>query len=86
MASVAKDAAGMKMRILKGDRGARKGRYMLVWEFDSVASRNVYFPREGGFASDAFREAWKRMSAVMDKFKSYVKEPSDYTDYVVVSD
>jgi hypothetical protein len=86
MANVAKDAAGMKIRILKGDRGTRKGRYILLWEFDSVASRNAYFPKEGGFASSAFRDAWKRMSGVMDKFSSYVKEASAYTDYVVVSE
>ena len=86
VANVTKDAAGMKIRILKGDRGKRKGRYVLLWEFDSVASRNAYFPKEGGFASPAFREAWKKMSSVMDKFSGYVKEASAYTDYVVVSE
>ena len=86
MAAVAKDTAGMKIRILKGDRGTCKGRYVLLWEFDSVASRNSYFPKEGGFASPAFRDAWKRMSGVMDRFSGYVKEASAYTDYVVVSE
>jgi len=87
MAGVAgTDAAGMKVHILKGDRGARKGRYILIWEFDSAATRNLYFPREGGAASPAYQQVWKRMRAVMDKFSTYVKETPAYTDYVRVSD
>ncbi len=46
--TVAKSVKGMKIKILKGDRGERKGAYILVWEFDSVAARNQFFPREGG--------------------------------------
>src|SRR5258708_1448380 len=37
-AAVAQGKIGMKMHVMKGDRGERKGRYVLVWEFDSVAA------------------------------------------------
>jgi hypothetical protein len=84
--AIAKDVTGLKMHILKGDRGARKGAYILVWEFDSVATRDHYFPKEGGWSSPAFQQASKLMMTVMGKFGSYIREPAVYTDYVTVSD
>ncbi len=84
--TVAANVKGMKVQVLKGDRGRRKGDYMLVWEFDSVATRNQFFPREGGFGGPPFQEAWDRIKTVMGKFRSYTREQSGYTDYVVVSD
>src|SRR5262249_44412319 len=59
---------GTRFRILKGDRGDRKGGYLLIWEFDSVAARNEFFPKEGGGASPACQQAWKRIKLAMEKF------------------
>jgi hypothetical protein len=59
--ALAKNVTGMKMRVLKGDRGARKGAYILVWEFDSVAARDRYFPKEGGWSSPAFQPVQKQI-------------------------
>jgi hypothetical protein len=84
--NIAKDVTAMKMHILKGDRGARKGAYILVWEFDSVATRDHYFPKEGGWNNPAFQQASKQMMTVMSKFSSYIREPAVYTDYETVSD
>jgi hypothetical protein len=83
--AVAKDVKGMRIKILKGDRGERKGAYILVYEFDSVAARNQFFPREGGMGGAPFDEAWEHIKPVMGKFKTYVKDLGDYTDYVVVA-
>ena len=83
--TVARNVRGMKIEILKGDRGDRKGAYILVWEFDSVATRNRFFPREGGLGGPPFKEAWEQIRTVMGKFKGYVKDLGSYTDYVVVS-
>jgi hypothetical protein len=83
---IAKDVTGMKMHILKGDRGTRKGAYLLVWEFDSVATRDHYFPKEGGWNNPAFEQASKHMMTVMAKFSSCIRESAVYTDYVTVSD
>ena len=77
---------GTHFRILKGDRGDRKGGYLLIWEFDSVAARNEFFPKEGGGASPACQQAWKRIKLAMEKFSIYVKEKRSYTDYVMVAD
>jgi hypothetical protein len=77
---------GMRFRILKGDRGDRKGAYLLIWEFDSLAARNEFFPKEGGGASPACQQTWKRIKLAMEKFSIYVKEKHGYTDYVTVAD
>jgi hypothetical protein len=77
---------GTHFRILKGDRGDRKGGYLLIWEFESVAARNEFFPKEGGGASPACQQAWKRIKLAMEKFSIYVKEKRSYTDYVTVAD
>jgi len=74
---------GTHFRILKGDRGDRKGGYLLIWEFESVAARNEFFPKEGG---GACQQAWKRIKLAMEKFSIYVKEKRSYTDYVTVAD
>lgn len=84
--AVGPDTEGMKLRILKGDRGERKGRYLFIWEFDSVATRNRYFPREGGGSSPAFQSAMDHMKIVFNKFSNFVNEHLAYTDYVQVSD
>jgi len=77
---------GTRFRILKGDRGDRKGGYLLIWEFDSLAARNEFFPKEGGGASPACQQAWKRIKLAMEKFSVYVKEKRSYTDYVTVAE
>src|SRR5262245_52617095 len=58
---------GTRFRILKGDRGDRKGGYLLIWEFESVAARNEFFPKEGGGASPASQQTWKRIKLAMEK-------------------
>jgi hypothetical protein len=77
---------GTHFRILKGDRGDRKGGYLLIWEFESVAARNEFFPKEGGGAGPASQLAWKRIKLALEKFSIYVKEKRSYTDYVTVAD
>jgi len=77
---------GTRLRVLKGDRGDRKGRYILLWEFESVAARNECFPREGAGSSATFKPAWKRMKLTLEKFSRFVREKEDYTDYVAVTD
>lgn len=80
--AVGKDAEGMKLRVFKADRGMRKGRYMLVWVFDSVAARDRYFPKEGSFGSPAFQRVLDHMKTVMGKFSGDINQNFAYTDYV----
>jgi len=77
---------GPQMHVLRGERGERKGKYVLVWEFDSIAARDQCFPKEGAGSSVGFRETWSRIRVMLGKFGSYVRVKGDYTDYVLVSD
>jgi len=77
---------GAQFRILKGDRGDRKGGYLLIWEFESVAARNEFFPKEDGGPSPACQQTWKRIKLALEKFSIYVKEKHSYTDYVTVAE
>jgi hypothetical protein len=58
----------------------------LIWQFESVAARNEFFPKEGGGASPGCQQAWKRIKLAMEKFSIYVKEKRSYTDYVRVAE
>lgn len=74
---------GVRAYLLKGERGARVGGYVIVFEFDSLGRRNEYFPR-----SDTTSAKWDQLAKAlpanaMDNLARYV-EVRDYTDYVVV--
>jgi hypothetical protein len=74
---------GVHAYLLKGERGARVGGYVIVFEFDSLGRRNAYFPRP-----DTTSTLWDQLAralpaTAMDHLARYV-EVRDYTDYVVV--
>lgn len=78
-------AAGWRSYVVKGDRGARKGKFVVVHEFASVEARNRYFPVEGG---DPPAETMQLMSTFgtedMDKrWNALVSENDVYTDYIL---
>jgi len=77
---------GMHLRVLRGERGDQKGRYILVREFESIAVRDQCFPREGGGSSQTFLPTWKRIKLSLEKFSAFVQEKNGYTDYVAVTD
>ncbi|MCF8378646.1 MAG: hypothetical protein K9H49_03655 [Bacteroidales bacterium] len=72
--------------VLKGNRGAKIGSYMLITVFDSADRRDQYFPVPLGPASDAFYQQWLNIEGTSRKFDSYLPESLDhqYTDYIVV--
>ena len=77
--------SGMTMRLLKGDRGDREGKYLFMIEFASVERRNQLFPEAGPAARQASDEFMQWMSAAgpaMAKWDEYAT-PIDVisTDY-----
>ena len=68
----------------KGNRGKRSGKYLHTWGFDLKASRDYYFPSEGGGAP--------QMEALMAKVQmpgnvnlgDFVEGLDTYTDYAVL--
>jgi hypothetical protein len=74
---------GVHAYLLKGERGARVGGYVIVFEFDSLGRRNEYFPKR-----DTTSTRWQQLAQALpansvDNLSRYV-EIRDYTDYVVV--
>ena len=77
--------SGMAMRLLKGDRGDREGKYLVMFEFESVERRNQLFPEAGPAArqtSDEFMQWMSAAGPTLAKWDEYAT-PIDmiYTDY-----
>jgi len=76
---------GLNMRLLRGDRGDREGKYLLMFEFESVERRNQLFPEAGPAARQMSGEVMQWMGAAgppLAKWNEYTT-PFDiiYTDY-----
>lgn len=76
---------GLTMRLLKGDRGDRKGNYLVMFEFESDERRNQLFPEAGPAARQMSDEVMQWMGAAgptLAKWDEYAT-PFDtiYTDY-----
>ena len=74
---------GVRAYLMKGERGARVGGYVIVYEFDRLERRNEYFPKP-----DSTTERWRQLARGlpargMEDLAKYVDIPA-YTDYVVV--
>ena len=77
--------SGLSMRLLKGDRGDREGKYLLMFEFESVERRSQLFPEAGPAARQMTDEVMQWMgaaSAILAQYSEYAT-PFDtiYTDY-----
>jgi hypothetical protein len=81
--------AGLKVYHLKGDRGERAGKYLVLIEIDSVETRDHYFPAPGELSAaaqqyfDQRSESQQALDAKMDTLVTPVGEI--YTDYVVIA-
>ncbi len=82
-----KNVPDIQALLMKGDRGARDGKLLSIWNFPTVESRDRYFPSAGEDAYPVFQKAIEPMSATLDKYNSYLSADSsgpDYTDYVLI--
>ena len=77
--------SGMTMRLLKGDRGDREGKYLVMFEFESVERRNQLFPEAGPAArqmSDEFMQWMSAAGPAMAKWDEFATSTDViYTDY-----
>ena len=72
---------GLEFRLLKGERGDREGKYMVLMEYETVETRNRFSPHP-----DVVSDEVKRMpgsAAFMERWQSLIAR-SMYTDYVEV--
>ena len=80
-----KKVEGWEIHLLKGDRGNRTGKYMIMFEIDSVEARARYMPS----ANEASEEGRKlrespEVVAALEKWATLATRPGNFTDYVVV--
>jgi len=81
---------GWKTSLLKGDRGARTGKYLVLHEIESPEARDRYFPRPGEASEEftRFLEQRPEAAAVLEKWQEYGLDSENdiTTDYVVVAE
>ena len=82
---------GQVTYVLKGDRGARAGKYLFVFEYASVAQRNRDTPAPNQDSEELttwLHEHHADVQAVFERLSTFVAPDWDigmhYTDYVVV--
>lgn len=78
---------GWRTRVLRGERGPRAGRYLVVFEIDDQEARNRYFPTEGQMDAeqvDAFNRQHPEGAAAWDRWQAMVLDEDVANDYVVV--
>src|SRR5215467_11162569 len=65
---------GWKVRLLKGERGERVGRYMVLIEIDDLATRDRFSPSENASSpeADKFAKAHPESLPVLEKWRKYV--------------
>lgn len=75
---------GWKPMLLKGERGARKGKYLMMIEIESLAARDRYMPDSGPTAEAQAMEA--QSADFWARWHQFIVIPGEgeiYTDYVV---
>ncbi len=79
---------GQTLHLLKGDKGERNGKYMLLIEIASPERRDEIYPLPEGTTTEEVQQLVGDVSHVWEKFSSFVDEFPDptVTDYVMVSD
>ena len=77
---------GWTIRILRGDRGVREGKFAVLFEIESEAARNRYFPTEEHDSEEFKRYLAQHpdMAAVVAKGKSRYEAEERTTDYRVI--
>jgi len=94
MPSLDKVIPGVQFAFFKGDRGADKGKYIMLWVFESVKTRDFYFPQED--SESPLWEAWMQASGgvlqrLIDQSSQYLEfgdaasEGAISTDYIPLS-
>jgi hypothetical protein len=70
--------------LLKGDRGDREGKYLVMYEFESVEARDRLFPSPGEMSEEA-QQSFESLAPIFEKWATFAT-PLDTicTDYVVV--
>jgi hypothetical protein len=82
---------GWSFRLLKGDRGERKGKYLMLIDIESVESRDQFAPaaNQGSEEATQFDQEHKdELEPLFQKWGTFsptqVGQNSNYTDYLLL--
>ena len=84
---------GWGMRLLKGDRGAREGKYLVLFEIESAEARDRFAPapNQSNEETDQFLKEHKEiLDPIFEKWATFsttdLGANLNYTDYLVLND
>ena len=82
---------GWKTHLLKGDRGERAGKYLVLLEIESLEARDRYFPRPGEESEEftQFSNSTPKAAAAFEKWQkmgTFGSKTDISTDYFVVAE
>ncbi len=78
---------GWEVRLLKGDRGARDGKYLLLFEISSPAERDHWVPTPMNLSEEGNRifatsgPVWEKIEKLTLRFMD-----PEFTDYVMIDE
>ena len=74
---------GVKMSVMKGDRGEHENKIALVLYFESEEARDKYWPEEGE-GSDETKAAMKKVKPLLDELLSLGTWSDEYSGWVIL--
>src|SRR5688500_7896723 len=82
---------GWRARLLKGDRGERKGKYLMLVDIESVEARDRFSPgpNQASEESNQFDQEHKdEVAPIFEKWATFsptqIGQSSKYTDYLIL--
>jgi hypothetical protein len=82
-------ADGWRTRVLRGERGPRSGKYLMIFEIESLEARDRYFPEEGHAhqeENERFDQEHPESAAAWERLSAMIVDLNVATDYVVIAD
>ena len=73
---------GVKLSLLKGERGEYIGKYGVIIYFKSLEERNIWIPEPGNM-SEKGKKAMEKLQLLIDKFYEMATLESKYTDWII---
>jgi hypothetical protein len=77
---------GMKIMVMKGERGSRINQYILAYDISSLYVRNFYVPKPGQsseIATQIIQACGDKCGKLQQRFEQMVDRP-EWTDYVAL--
>lgn len=74
---------------MRGERGPRSGKYLIIFEIDSPEARDRYYPEEGHASreqGERFDQQHPESAAAMERLSAMIVDLDVATDYVGIAE